>query len=111
MSTRCHTIVNKDGHEAFIYRHCDGYPSGAGEDLKAFINENKDNLENWSVNDFGAELQNYGYGYEFENIGVHGDEDYVYFVDLDNKVLECYKSKDDASPDKSDMEFKYKENF
>ena len=111
MSTRCHTIVTKNGHEAFIYRHCDGYPGGAGEDLKDFIDENKDNLENWSVNDFGAELQNYGCGYEFENVGVHGDEDYVYFVDLNNKVLECYRSKGDASSYKSDMEFKYKETF
>ena len=113
MSTRCHTIVTKSGKEAFIYRHHDGYPSGAGEDLKDFIKENKKNLKDWSVNDFGAELQNYGCGYEFENIGVHGDEDYVYFVDLDNNILECYSSKDfeDATKNKNNLNFEFKENF
>ena len=91
MSTRCHIIIKKNNDEAFVYRHHDGYPDGAGEDLQAFINNNKDNIDNWSCNDFAAKLSKWDYEFEFENRGIHGDEDYIYIIDLDIKFIGCYK--------------------
>lgn len=48
MSTRAtvHFLYEeKDNPLAIIYRHCDGYPDGLGEDLKTFLEEVKNNVE------------------------------------------------------------------
>ena len=111
MSTRCHTIITKGEEKSYVYRHCDGYPDGAGEDLKTFINYYKDNFETWSVNDLGVELENEEYGFEFENYGIHGDEDYIYFIDMDKKTLECYEVIKDPSEVKENMDFVFNEKF
>lgn len=54
MSTRA-TIhfTNSPGVEpvAIIYRHCDGYPDGLGEDLKTFIEEVKNQTSDTRFND------------------------------------------------------------
>ena len=108
MSTRCHTIIIKGDDKAYVYRHSDGYSEdGAGYDLKTFINYYKDNFETWSVNDLGVELENEEYGFEFENSGIHGDEDYIYFIDMDKKTLECYE----YSGDFPESEIKEKEKL
>ena len=89
MSTRCHTIVKKNDKKVYVYRHSDGYPSGAGEDLKSFVEDNKDDIYNWSVNDFVVELYKYDGGFEIDN-NLHGDENYVYIVNLDTCSIKGY---------------------
>lgn len=37
MSTRCNVILKDSYSKIHIYRHSDGYPEGAGEDLKDFV--------------------------------------------------------------------------
>lgn len=113
MSTRCHTIITKGENKAYVYRHGDGYPDAAGTDLKEFINDHKNEIKNWSVNDFGVELEKADYGFEFENYGIHGDEEYIYFVDLDNNILECYEYSWDLPEEKikTKMNLEFKEKF
>ena len=47
MSTRAcvHFCHDDKSTAAIIYRHSDGYPDGLGEDLKIFLKEVKDNVE------------------------------------------------------------------
>lgn len=113
MSTRCHVIITKGKEKAYVYRHCDGYPDGAGEDLKNFIWANQDKFKVWSPDDFAYELDIANYEFEFENYRIHGDEDYVYFVDMDNMTLECYNYSYDLPEDeiKEKMELVFKEKF
>ena len=113
MSTRCHVIITKGNDKSYVYRHHDGYPDGAGEDLKNFINSNKDNFNNWSVNDFSIKLENEMDDFEFENYGIHGDEEYIYFIDMDNIILECYEYTWDLPENeiKTKMILEFKESF
>lgn len=47
MSTRAcvHFCYDKNKTEAIVYRHCDGYKEGLGEDLKTFLKEVQQNVE------------------------------------------------------------------
>lgn len=111
MATRCHTIIKKGEDKAYVYRHFDGYPEETGNDLKTFMNISKGSFNEWSVNDFATYLGKYNDAYEFENYGIHGDEDYIYFIDMDKKTLECYEVLDEPSEVKENMDFVFKEKF
>lgn len=37
MSTRCNVVVTFGDTKIYLYRHCDGYPSGVGRDLVPFL--------------------------------------------------------------------------
>ena len=79
MSTRANVILKKGNRKIYLYRHCDGYPSGLGKELKECIN--KDPIET-IFNIFentGVELTN----------GIHGDIEYLYTVDLDDLTINC----------------------
>ena len=120
MSTRCHVIVTKNnpnkyligGAKGYVYRHHDGYPSTTGEDLRNFISKNKEKIKNWSVEDFCNNLSKHNDQYEYENYGVHGDEEYIYFVNLDTNKFECYSILNYiASEDVSNDVRIFNENF
>lgn len=113
MSTRCHTIVTKGNKKAYLYRHYDGYPSSAGQDLKNFIRDDFDEIDGMSVNDFAVELHNYEEFFEFENDSVHGDEDYIYFVNLSDRTIKTYRVKEgrDATENPEDLDFKEEVKF
>jgi len=52
MSTRCTTHFNYgDSTKAIVYRHSDGYPKGAGNDLRRFLQDIADNLEDTRFSD------------------------------------------------------------
>lgn len=87
MSTRSNTVI-KDlatGEEEFLYRHFDGYPSGAGFDQLRYITkiEYESNCKRQKITiGFVKDwfLKN-GDGYE-ETDSIHGDVEYVYFVEI-----------------------------
>ena len=92
MSTRATILIReKNEPDVHIYHHCDGYPEGVGSDLKHYLNSLK-NYE-WNANDIANALIKGGAiddnGYELTSC-QHGDEEYAYLIDCDNKTLTCY---------------------
>jgi hypothetical protein len=103
MSTRavvkfCH---GKQVH-AIIYRHCDGYPEGLGEDLKAFFSYVRDNVPDTRFGDASYlaakwvvyDSQEWGEPTTLRFLGVGvvmrepSDIEYRYIVDCDNRNKE-----------------------
>lgn len=87
MSTRAHVIIKKKGEEdVYAYHHCDGYPDGVGEDLKRFIIDEgtaaKPKLTAKLLNEWDD-------SFEIDD-GIHGDEEYIYVIDLDEKTVKGY---------------------
>ena len=77
MSTRANVIVKKGDRELIFYRHCDGYPSGLGEDLeKSIVSDPTFTLFN-IIEDCDLELTD----------SIHGDIEYLYILDLDDMSL------------------------
>ena len=113
MSTRCHTIITQGDDKVYVYRHSDGYPDGAGEDLKDFIDKHINDFKDWNPDDFAHELSCWDSQFEFEDYGLHGDESYVYFVDMDKETLECYNYSCDLPEEeiKEKMILEFKETF
>ena len=96
MSTRCHVVIKDDDNKFevthFIYRHCDGYPSAAGEDLKTILREYKSDL-GFNIPDLVKEIMDSDNGFEDENCGIHGDEEYIYMIDIESTeecTIICY---------------------
>lgn len=97
MSTRATIKVVKDGEVKYrIYHHYDGYPEIVGAELKEFFS-NEDNYdadklwENGVDDGLGGDIS-----YEFEDkVEKHGDEEYEYTIDTDNKKLLCYDIRHD----------------
>ena len=87
MSTRSNTVIKdlKTGEEEILYRHFDGYPSGAGFDQLGYLTKIEDEsicrgkkitidfVKDWFLKN--------GEGYE-ETDSIHGDVEYVYFVEI-----------------------------
>ena len=89
MSTRATIkIQKKERKDIWVYHHCDGYPSGVGTELKEFLAGKKD--VEWNPAEIAAELCQMDYQYELTSC-QHGDEEYAYLIDCDNKILTCYK--------------------
>lgn len=98
MATRAHIIVKDSTDTCYVYHHYDGYPEGVGAELETFIK--KIYSGNGTARSFCEELEGWDSSYEFENIGPHGDEDYIYTVQLSSigVILEC---KDTYRPSSS----------
>jgi hypothetical protein len=113
MSTRCHTIITKSNDKVYVYRHCDGDPDGAGEDLKDFIDKHINDFKDWNPYDFAHELCCWNSQFEFEDYRLHGDESYIYFLNMDDMTLECYNYSWDLpeAEIKTKMELQFKETF
>ena len=88
MSTRATILIeSKSNNESlWVYRHCDGYPEGAGEDLKEHLKNHFGVYEN-SYN-VATSLIKHG-NYELTS-DFHGDSEFVYKIDEDTKTLTCY---------------------
>ena len=93
MSTRCHVIVqrteNGEMKKHYIYRHYDGYPEGAGKDLTSFLRENAEEFikSGEPLTTICKKLEDYDSRFYFEDCCIHGDEEYLYTVDFDNRTL------------------------
>ena len=86
MSTRANVkIIGKHG-TVFLYRHCDGYPEGLGEELKYFIQDHE--FFTSDAKEFAEKLINTDSNLELTD-REHGDIEYLYVIDLEEKSFEC----------------------
>ena len=86
MGTRAAIIIKESTNEINIYHHCDGYPEGVGQELTDFAS----NCKVWeSVKIFAEMLNEYDDAYRYTS-DVHGDEEYIYLVDIPTKTIICY---------------------
>ena len=92
MSTRSHIEVRKGKIKNYIYHHCDGYPSGVGMELKEELEKKHffDKDKNLNVVKVSNMIYSIDSQYEPDE-GFHGDEEYYYVVDCNNRTLTCYK--------------------
>jgi hypothetical protein len=97
MSTRATIKIKRGDSFIRVYHHSDGYPKGVGVDLKNYL----DSLYNWIPDRIANHLVKEGLpsvynnayidkGYEV-TISQHGDEEFGYLIDCDNKQLKCYR--------------------
>lgn len=116
MSTRCNVIIKDEcGDQLFFYRHSDGYPSGVAKTLGEFVHLIKtdrirDNLSQsagWlillgyeeysSYNDLkrmrdnknGTGIDGWKVGAYEPCSGLMGWIEYLYEIDLSDKVIRC----------------------
>lgn len=92
MSTRSHIEVREGKEKNYIYHHCDGYPSGVGMELKDALEDNHffDKDEQFDIVKVTDMICDIDPQYEPDE-GFHGDEEYYYVVDCDNRTLTCYE--------------------
>lgn len=90
MATRSQIIVKNKDTKGYVYHHNDGYPEGVGKEVREFLHEHSGITD---VNEFCKELEKWDFTYEFENSGLHGDEEYVYLVDLAKHRYVCYNTQ------------------
>ena len=108
MSTRANIIIKDEYSKLIFYRHSDGYPECAGEDLKQFVDGYTKDLmrtnamqsAGWLIlrgnkeYEAGSEPTKEGFSgwkvgaYEPTN-AIHGDIEYLYTIDLAKRVLTC----------------------
>ena len=88
MSTRSNTIVRDQitGEQIILYRHHDGYLSGAGFDLLEYVRKMTTQKIPVNVKDVSDWILDNGDGYESTD-GLHGDIEYLYTLELNGEVL------------------------
>ena len=79
----------KDNTTNYVYHHTDGYPEGVGAELREYLRKWCESRDEFTAEDFCTYMENDDPSYEFENIGIHGDEDYLYTVDFDKGEYQC----------------------
>lgn len=86
MSTRSHIIVEvpEENSTDYVYHHCDGYLDGVGAELKDFI-KNEYKPATFTGEEFCSQLENWDDSYEYENSGPHGDEEFIYYINIDKE--------------------------
>lgn len=102
MSTRANIILQSGTMKKYLYRHCDGYPEITLASLQRFLRqveakeiENISEVEEYLI-DFGRrEYEKSGlhncYGAYEPTTGLHGDIEYLYIIDLNEKSIEVKK--------------------
>lgn len=94
MSTRAHVRIVNGEETRMFYRHCDGRPGDLGKAIQRYLNR----LKVWDTDKIIAKLTG---GLKYwdrkdlvhriaETDYLHGDEDYVYVVDVASKTMKCY---------------------
>lgn len=99
MSTRCNILIK--GHwtnkTICLYHHHDGYPEGVGEDLRKrvikFSQECKNFIKGYALTFINELLNDKEDEYEL-TFDIHGDIDYLYFLDWKTLTLRCYEVRD-----------------
>ena len=83
MSTRSNTVIKdmETGTEAYLYRHFDGYISGAGVEQVGYVNLMEKEMQHPTIDAVEDWYIKNGEGYE-ETSGIHGDVEYIYVLEL-----------------------------
>lgn len=115
MSTRANVLIKDSTTELWYYRHSDGYPDGTVPTLTEFMNrvvsgeirDNASQAAGWLVVIGHEDYQQYRDEYPSSmtwkvgayepTVGQHGDIEYLYVLDLDNKVIEVQSLYGDDS--------------
>ena len=85
MSTRASIIVKDSKSKYNVYHHCDGSPDGVGKELER-VYRNCDPIDAAE-----AKKRLLEYDDEYRDTSyIHGDEEYIYVVDTDERKIECY---------------------
>lgn len=108
MSTRANIIISDEFEKLYFYRHSDGYPEHTFEDLKEFCNEykigrlrnNASQSAGWLVirghKEYWSKPEDMKYmkwkvgAYE-PTSELHGDIEYLYLIDLNAMILNCFE--------------------
>lgn len=111
MSTRATIkVISKGENPVWIYHHCDGYPEGVGEELKEILKNISKYVDMYDIaNKIIQHQDRFGYQYELTPC-QHGDEEYGYLIDTDNRILKCYSigwDEFDWKEEKVEFEFKF----
>ena len=90
MSTRSNIIIKNGKTNILFYRHCDGYLTGAGQDLlddlrsSYFVyNDGYEDKINFDIAKFTKKLLNQDGDYRIDD-QLGGDIEYLYILDFEN---------------------------
>ena len=85
MSTRSNIIIKNGKTEILLYRHCDGYLTGTGQDLLDDLsNSDFDNVgQYFNIAKFTEKLLSQDSSYRIDN-QLGGDIEYLYTLDFEN---------------------------
>lgn len=101
--TRCNILIKNTNTDTsvWVYKHCDGYPSVTGDELKRFLSTgNNSSLDVYDMLD--GLIYTYGDIYEEANY-VSGDSEYIYYIYIETDVtkLSCTEMNCDWKNNKS----------
>lgn len=107
MSTRSNIFVDFNGERKQFYHHCDGYVEGVGKDLVAYMKIAIARARNAIPYSLGLRTEK-AYkeflnilgkegSYESEELGLHGDIAYLYYVEFSPKGNRVTYSKTEWS--------------
>ena len=87
MSTRSNVIIKMGKTEILLYRHCDGYLTGAGQDLhNDLLNSKFDSTDSdryFNIAEFTAKLLSKDSDYRIDD-QLAGDIEYLYIFEFEN---------------------------
>lgn len=82
MSTRANIVLKQGELRRVLYRHCDGYLSGLGQEILDFLKNNESrNIEEISDSLEANEIAFY------DGIDVHGDVEFIYLIELSSEGI------------------------
>lgn len=87
MSTRSNIVVKDSDSEHTIYHHSDGYLEGVGAELKEFI-DTQYKPDTRTADEFCKQMEGWDDSYEYDDSGIHGDVEYIYYVDIFTNTVE-----------------------
>ena len=89
MSTRSNIIIKNGKTNILLYRHCDGYLTGTGQDLlddlksSYFVSYSGVDLKNYNIAKFTEKLLREDSSYRIDD-QLGGDIEYLYTLDFEN---------------------------
>lgn len=88
MSTRANIVLQEKGSALWLYHHCDGYPSYLGWKLMQIMEKHKKDYSD--IFDIANEMfkDKEDDGFEITK-GQHGDIEYLYLIDIQDKKISC----------------------
>lgn len=96
MSTRAHVRIIEGNESICLYHHHDGYPEGVGATLVREILPKLERRKKVPYSIDANDLANHLIKIQDDEYELtpclHGDEEYVYVIDVDNYSLKCFES-------------------
>ena len=132
MSTRANIIIKEGSEKLFFYRHSDGYPECTMPSLNIFLKWLKDGkiradvmqgsawlillgameyntIPKFETKDGYAKIEtisdpaDWKAGAYEPTLGIHGDIEFLYIIDLSTKTIKCYSDWTDEGVGKKQV--------